>query len=274
MKNNKLVALLGVLIVGAAVLVGTKYANNSEKSPTSVVVKNHTITGNLIKDLDAKEEYVSSDKKVTRYNTNGREVYLNSAVTYNSTQKIIEELKALEAKSHAPIFLLIDSPGGSVYDGNLVISQMEASKAPIYTVCMRLCASMAAYIHSYCHKRLSVDRSTLMYHPASGGIGGQVPNMVSMLASVTRTINKLNANIVSRSKLSRQDFEAKVAYEIWIDAEDALEQGLTDEIVSVTTSWKAEEEQASVYEEKTTVAPPTARRFNFDLISPYAKELW
>lgn len=270
----KVLAVLAVAGAGYAVYSG---AIGSSASPNPSIVKapNHTISGNLLADLDAKEEYVAGNKTITRYETKGREVWLNTQVTPDSAKAVVNELKALEKESNKPIFLLLDSPGGSVYDGNLVASQIEASKAPVYTVCMRLCASMAAYIHSFGHKRMSVDRSILMYHPASGGLRGQVPNMMSMGYSITRTISKLNANIVNRSKISREEFERKVAYEIWIDAEDSLAQGLTDEIVSINSEApKKQEEQLEQLEEGKVVRPTAESKFYFNLISPYAKELW
>ena len=276
MKSSliKTVAVLALVSATIYTVVGSVSSATSTTKPTSVSVTNHTLTGNLIADLDRKDDYVANKKEVVRYNTNGREVWLNSAVTDSSAQRVVAELKALEEKSKDPIFLLLDSPGGSVYDGNLIISQIEASKAPVYAVCMRLCASMAAYIHSFGHKRLSVDRSLLMYHPASGGLRGQVPNMMSMGYSITRTINKLNANIVSRSKLTREEFEAKVAYEIWIDAEDSKEKALTDQIVALNTNPKAfDNAPGQQYEEKMKRGGVRNGTF-FYLISPYDKELW
>lgn len=270
----KTVAVLALVSATIYTVVGSVSSASSNNKPTAVTVKNNTLTGNLINDLNAKDEYVAGNKQVTHYDTKGREVWLNSAVTDSSARRVVAELKALEAKSKDPIFLLLDSPGGSVYDGNLIISQIEASRAPVYAVCMRLCASMAAYIHSFGHKRLSVDRSILMYHPASGGLRGQVPNMMSMGHSITRTINKLNANIVNRSKLSRQEFEAKVAYEIWIDAEDSQEKALTDGIVSVNTAPVAfDAGPGQEYEEKMRRGGVHSQ-FYFYLISPYSKELW
>lgn len=86
-----------------------------------------------------------------------------------SSEAIAQKITSLAAKGK-PIYLLINSPGGSVMDGALIISAIEASKAPVYTICTQLCASMAALIHQYGHTRYMVDRSILMFHPAAGGL--------------------------------------------------------------------------------------------------------
>lgn len=155
-------------------------------------------------------------------------------------QTLTQEMKRLESISKDPIWLLIDSPGGSVIDGATLISQMESSKAPVFTVCTRVCASMAAMIHSYGTKRFSTDRALLMYHPAAGSASGQVNNMVSLLKTITRFVDKLNANVIKRSKINKDEFDKLVAYELWIDSEDALEKGLIDSIVNLDVPYREE----------------------------------
>jgi len=219
--------------------------NNKTTVETVTVNNNNTADGNIIDSLKNKEQVAEKTKSILRYSSN-RIVYLNSQVDYYSMKEATESLKKLEQESNEPIFLWIDSPGGSVIDGATLISQMEASKAPVYTVCARLCASMGAMIHSYGHKRYALDRALLMYHPATGGVQGQVPNMISVLKTIQRYIDKMNFNVINRSggKLTREDFENLVAYEIWIDSEDALDKGLLDSIVNLSAKGKQEKPKA------------------------------
>lgn len=202
-----------------------------------------------------------------------RVLYLNSEVTYASSQTLANQIKELNAKSSEPIWLLIDSPGGSVPDGATVVSEMEASKAPVYTVCTRLCASMAAMIHSYGTKRYALDRAILMYHPPSGGTQGQMPNMLSQVTFFYHYCDKLVNNIVSRSKVSRAEYDRLVAYEIWIDAEDAQARGLSDGVVNLNVSNVPEGGLISIGGEKATPETLPKRNFNVQMISPYL-ELW
>lgn len=269
--------LAAVTVVGACNLAfnwGKDYKPESSSNPVSnVSISNDTVKGNIIDDLSAKDPYEKVAKTIGRHKTNGRVVYFTTDFNFLSVKNAVERLKELESKSSAPIYLLIDSPGGSVLDGATLISQIEASKAPVYTVCTRLCASMAAMTHSYGAKRLATDRALLMFHPASGGAQGQIPNMVSMLKSITRYVDKMSANIVGRSRLSRQEYESLVAYEIWIDSEDSLKKGLVDEIVSLDVANRPSgfsPNSDEGHEEKVT----TPHKINFELISPYAKDLW
>lgn len=151
-----------------------------------------------------------------------------------SSASVIRGIKALQANK-APIYLLIDSPGGSVLDGAQVLSAIEASKVPVNTVCMRMCASMAFVIHQFGTKRLAVSRSILMAHPASGGVNpGQIQNMLNLLKTITNYIDKMDAFIAKRAGLGTEEFHAMIAHELWLDAEDATARRFNDEIVYIT----------------------------------------
>ena len=161
---------------------------------------------------------------------------LGGVVENENSTLLANAITRLDNGDPEPLYLLIDSPGGSVFAGTKIISAIEASIRPVYTVCLGLCASMGAMIHSYGHKRFAVDRSVLMYHPAAGDVRpGTVPNMVAALALVERFTNKMFLNVQKRSKMSTEEFEVKVLKNIWIDAEDAKNINLVDDLVVVST---------------------------------------
>jgi ATP-dependent Clp protease protease subunit len=228
----------GSLLVAVGLLAYTNASFNQSSTPENITVQSATVSGNITdKRLSADGELVVAAKNVLKTAVNkNRVLYLNRVVDYDSAQELTDQIKKLQANSSEPIWLLIDSPGGSILDGATLISEMEASKAPVYTVCTRLCASMAAMIHSYGVKRYATDRAILMYHPASAGAQGQVPNMLSQLTTITRYVDKIVANVVKRSKVTLDEYNKLVAYELWIDAEDASAKGLVDGIVNLNVA--------------------------------------
>jgi len=137
-------------------------------------------------------------------------------------------------KTKEPIFLVINSPGGSVLDGALIISAIEAAQGPVYTVCASLCASMAAMIFEYGSERLVVDRSYLMFHPAFGGLQGEVDKMKSRIDSIQRFIGKMEAYVATRSNITHDRYKQLSSVELWVDGEDAVNSGFADRLVSVT----------------------------------------
>jgi ATP-dependent Clp protease protease subunit len=137
------------------------------------------------------------------------------------------------SREDKPIWLLIDSPGGSVIVGAQILSAIESAGVQVNTVCLTLCASMAAIIHQYGTTRYMVDRSFLMFHEASGGVRGTVPQMLSQLTSMTRYLSKMSKRIAERAGMSFEEFNGKLASELWLDAEEASSSGFNDKVAAV-----------------------------------------
>lgn len=131
------------------------------------------------------------------------------------------------------LYLLIDSPGGNVITGGAIVSAIEASPVPVNTVCLQLCASMAAMIHQYGTQRYVVNRSLLMFHDASGGVMGSFPQIMSQMNTFNRFVNKMFAHTAKRSGQQYKDFVSKLGSEVWIDGEDAVQQKYSDGLVNV-----------------------------------------
>ena len=165
-------------------------------------------------------------------------------------------------KNNKPIFVLINSPGGSVMDGAQIIAAIQSSPVPVTTICTQLCASMAAIIHQYGTERAMVDRSILMFHSASGGVRGTLEHMNSLLSTLTRYIYKMDNYIATRSGQTLEQFHEKTIRDFWVDAEDATAQKLNDKVVSVTVPGEESAFDATVIKFK--LPNITKELFNLD----------
>lgn len=146
------------------------------------------------------------------------------------------QLRNMAEQSDKPIYIAIDSPGGSVMGGTEFITAMKSVKAPVYTICMNLCASMAFIIHQYGTQRWVTDHSILMSHPASigGGMGGELDKVVSGLRVIQRYVEKHNVYIAKRVKMDYQEFKAHSSIEMWLMSDEALAKGFADKAVHVS----------------------------------------
>lgn len=222
-------ALLGALsIVVLGLVVG------SQASRSNPIEDFEIRTTVPIEDIQLKKETAKQKTyPVKRINTESdNTIYLIEDVNYQSSLRVVNEIKRKEEKGK-DLFLLIDSPGGSVVDGLRVVSAIEGSKSRVNTVCIRLCASMGFIIHQYGHKRLNVNRSILMAHHASGGARGEIPNMLSLLGTIQRIVDKTNAYIANRAGITQEAMNTLVVNDMWLDAEDSVNKGFSDGLVVV-----------------------------------------
>lgn len=162
-------------------------------------------------------------------------IQLNTEVTEETVDLTIAKIKAANKSNKKSIFLKLTSPGGSVFDGQRLITAMESSKIPVYTVGVDFCASMCAHILEHGKERYMTDRSRLMFHPASTGLSveGEVDKIYSRLGAAKRSIDKLDMYDANRSGQKYVEFKAKRDSEYWTDAEDALHDHLIDAVVNI-----------------------------------------
>ena len=73
--------------------------------------------------------------------------FSREAVTSDSANRIVAQMLFLEAEDpEKDIYLYINSPGGSVYDGLGIFDTMQHIKPDVHTVCVGLAASMGAFL--------------------------------------------------------------------------------------------------------------------------------
>lgn len=219
------------LVVAGLVILGVIATNlNHRKIHTEKTVQSTTlptVTNNVV---------VSNVLKLKELSLNDRLVYIYGEIRGDNSPAIVQQLLTL-GSSVEPIYILINSPGGSVLAGATIISAIQASKAPVNTVCVELCASMAAMIHQYGTNRLVINRSILMFHPASGGgSDGEVDKQFAELNFFKRFIGKMEENAANRAKISYKEYKYLSGTELWLDSEDALNSNFADKIVYVNGS--------------------------------------
>ena len=160
------------------------------------------------------------------------QVVILAGVVGQDTQGVAAAINQA-ASNKAPVFLLISSPGGSIIDGASIINAMEAAQVPVYTVCMDLCASMAAIIHQYGTERFMADRAILMFHDAAGQFQGYFPHIKAQFEAVERYFTRFNVYIAKRQGVTLTALEAAEHKNMWVDSEDAMLRKMNDRLVYI-----------------------------------------
>lgn len=254
MNINPKVAALFIAI--GAILTTFAFHHGTDRSDQIHVFDSPELTPT--KENKSTFQGIPKEKKAVRYiATQKRNVIRLTGEVTSSIKSLSSRINKLNSEGVKEIYLLIDSPGGSVLDGALFISAIQASRVPVYTVCVRLCASMAAYIHQYGTKRLMVDRSTLVFHDASTRFEGNLTRIQSRLLSISIVIDRLVTFVSRRSNLDYSKFNDALKNEIWVDAESAVQLHLADELVYIDViDDDAEVEDAVPFSLKTGSTPP------------------
>lgn len=148
---------------------------------------------------------------------------------------IIAQLLYLESVDHEKdICLYINSPGGSVSAGFGIYDTIRKLRCDVSTVCVGMAASMGAFLLSAGTKgkRYALENSQIMIHQVLGGAQGQVSDMLIEAQQMQRVKDRLNRILAKNTERSIEQVEADTDRNNWMFAEDALEYGIIDHIIT------------------------------------------
>ena len=162
-----------------------------------------------------------------------RIVFLGEPVTSDSANRIVAQLLFLEADDpDKDIFLYINSPGGSVYDGLGIFDTMQHVKPDIHTVCVGLAASMGAFL--LCAgakgKRSSLLHSRIMIHQPLGGARGQASDIRIQADEILFIKDKLNKELSDRTGQPIDRIREDTDRDFYMSPSEAIEYGIIDNV--------------------------------------------
>lgn len=158
---------------------------------------------------------------------------INKDIVSEAAKKYVD----LRTKSAEMIYLVIDSPGGSVIDGIDLINFLKLD-TKLNVVCLN-CASMAYMIFEILPgERLITEYSRLMSHRASAGFQGQINEgeLESRLNHIKSIINYMESAVASRIGISLKDYKANIVNEWWSFGHEAIANNSADKIVNLQCS--------------------------------------
>ena len=162
-----------------------------------------------------------------------RIVFLTGEINDMTANIIISELLYLDSKNNDDIYLYINSPGGSVTSGLAIYDTMNYIKSDIKTIVIGMAASMAAFLLSSGtkNKRYALKNAEVMIHQPLGGMEGQASDMKIACERILKTKNKLNQILASNTNQSLKKIVKDTDRDYYLDAKEALDYGLIDEIL-------------------------------------------
>lgn len=166
---------------------------------------------------------------------NDRIVFLGEEVNATTASLVVAQLLYLEAQDpDKEIQFYINSPGGSVTDGMAIYDTMQYVKCDVSTICVGMAASMGAFLLSSGAKgkRLVLPNAEIMIHQPSAGTQGQITDMAIHLKRLETIKQRMNRILAENTGRSVEEVTAACERDHFMSAEEALEFGLVDQIIT------------------------------------------
>ncbi|NBO28653.1 MAG: ATP-dependent Clp protease proteolytic subunit [Synechococcaceae bacterium WBA_2_066] len=165
-----------------------------------------------------------------------RILFLGQEVNDGVANALVAQMLYLDSDdSSKPIYLYINSPGGSVTAGLAIYDTIQYVKADVVTICVGLAASMGAFLLAAGTKgkRLALPHSRIMIHQPLGGTSQRQASDIEIEArEILRLKDQLNKQLAEMTGQNLEKLEKDTDRDYFLSAAEAKEYGLIDRVIS------------------------------------------
>jgi ATP-dependent Clp protease protease subunit len=166
-----------------------------------------------------------------------RILFLGSEVNDAVANALVAQMLYLDSEDNSkPIYLYINSPGGSVTAGLAIYDTMQYVKSDVVTICVGLAASMGAFLlgAGTKGKRLALPHSRIMIHQPLGGAQGQAVDIEIQAKEILYLKDTLNGLMAEHTGQPLEKIAEDTDRDYFLSPAEAVEYGLIDRVVTDT----------------------------------------
>lgn len=200
----------------------------------STMYSNSTVTDSLTPYILEEREMRATPMDIFSRLMMDRILWVAGPVNDQMSTVVQAQLMFLDSlSSNKMITMHIDSPGGSVKSGLSMVDVMNYVNCDISTINTGMAASMGSILLGAGTKgmRYSLPSSKVMLHQVSAGAYGHVEDMKISMAEADKYNQKLFSMLAEYTGKDKDQVLADCNRDNWLDAEQALEYGIIDDIV-------------------------------------------
>jgi ATP-dependent Clp protease, protease subunit len=176
------------------------------------------------------EQWISLYERLFRE----RIIFLSEEVDDGIANAIVAYLLYLDSEDQTkPIYLYINSPGGSVTAGMAIYDTMQHIKSEVVTICVGMAASMGAFLLAAGGKgkRLALPHARIMIHQPLGGSRGQASDIEIEAKEILRIRQQLDRILADRTDQPLDKIQKDTDRDFFMSAEEARDYGLIDKVI-------------------------------------------
>lgn len=179
----------------------------------------------------------SKPEKIEKYDNHVyfySEVSRESIFDLNMLLKEVEEENIITANKlnidPIPIYLHINSYGGSVFAGFAAIDMIVSCKVPVYTIIEGCAASAATMMSIVGAKRFIRPNSYMLVHQLSSGCWGKMNEIEDEYENLKELMKNIKRIYEQYAKIPKKDLTDVLKHDLWWNPEKCMSYGLVDEL--------------------------------------------
>lgn len=175
------------------------------------------------------EDFV--DQRILVFNDEVDDCVLENYILFILRWNQEDNKTGIPYKKRLPIKIYINSPGGDLFAGSMMLDVITQSKTPIIGIAFGLVGSMAYHVYLACHERIAFKNSVFCQHEGDVAVSNSASKAKDTMEFFTQMDERLNQHILNRTKMEPEYLASKAKNEYFMYADEAKELGIVDKII-------------------------------------------
>lgn len=191
-------------------------------------------------DDDEDNEEEDTKQSVLNIYTHDNHIYFTEGIDSNSAFALNKELRNLDKKLRTsavatntdlrPIYLHLTTDGGYIHSAFSIIDCMKSLRVPVHTVVDGFVASAGTLISVHGEKRYIQPNAYVLIHELRSGFWGKMTYLDEEHQNCKKIQEHLTKTYLERTKLTKNRLSTILKKDLQLNASEALEMGIADEI--------------------------------------------
>jgi ATP-dependent protease ClpP protease subunit len=182
------------------------------------------------------------DNKKSKIDREKNHVYFYSEVSRDSVFKLNAHLReaakfvytlSFELNvnvEHIPVYLHINSYGGSIYNAYTVVDTIKNLRVPVYSIIDGCAASAGTIISVVCNKRFISENAYMLIHQLSSRMWGKMSEIEDEYKHLNVLMNQLTQLYGKYAKIPKKELTELLKHDLWLEPKTCIKYGLVDDI--------------------------------------------
>ena len=210
----------------------------------NIILKINKLDKSSFKKTNDESSDSDDDDDESKIRRENNHVYFYSEVSRESIFKLNVLLREAERFvnrtsfdlniKNIPIYLHINSFGGSLYNAYAAVDTIKNLRVPIYSVIEGCAASAGTIISVVCNKRFIGENAHMLIHQINSSMWGKMSEIEDEYKHLNELMNQLKRLYGQYTKISKKELTELLKHDIWLSPETCIKYGLVDDIYNST----------------------------------------
>jgi len=179
-----------------------------------------------------------SEYVLEQHNGPDRTIFLSGDVNEHTITNVQAQFLAYAAQSRRPIYLVVSTYGGSVTEMFGLYDLIRFLPCPVHTIGLGKVQSAGVLLMAAGKKgrRLIGANSSIMMHPLSGGMSGNIFELENTVQEARRQQRLMSAALQEETQMTSAQIKRimHVGHDYYISPTEAIKLGIADHLIGST----------------------------------------